>query len=225
MITLSEVCVTFRSEVDEVKAVDHVTFSAREGEYVLLRGASGSGKSTLLNVIAGLQPLDSGSASVAGVDLVKSDERTLAQLRLRQVGVVFQENNLIREFSAEENVQLPLRARAYSSHEAAIAARSALQTVGLGGLERRMPTELSGGQRQRVGIARAVVGGKSVLVADEPTGALDSANSSAIFALLRSIADSGVCVIVASHDESAGQYADRVQSIRDGRLALAATGS
>jgi putative ABC transport system ATP-binding protein len=222
MITLSDVCVTFHSEVDEVKAVDHVTFSADQGEYVLLSGASGSGKSTLLNVIAGLQPLDSGSAIVAGVDLASSDEQRLAALRLQHVGVVFQENNLIREFSAEENVQLPLRARGYSSTNANAAAQGALETVGLGELGRRMPTELSGGQRQRVGIARAVVGGKSILTADEPTGALDSTNSLAIFALLRSLADSGVCVIVASHDESAARYADRVENIRDGRLMSAA---
>ncbi len=219
MIELNNVGVTFSDASEPVRAVDSVSFTACAGEFVLLSGASGSGKSTLLNVISGLQPFDSGTAVVAGVELMSAHESELAALRLEHVGVVFQENNLIREFNASENVQLPLRARGYTSQDAVAEAGSALAKVGIGELGRRMPTQLSGGQRQRVGIARALVGGRSILVADEPTGALDSTNSLAIFALLRGLADNGVCVVVASHDESAEAYSDRVVQMHDGMAA------
>ncbi|WP_309617105.1 ABC transporter ATP-binding protein [Salinibacterium sp.] len=190
------------------------------GDFLLLRGASGSGKSTLLNVIGGLQPLDSGEVLVAGTDVASADDDTLARLRLEHVGVVFQENNLIREFDASENVQLPLRARGFSGSAALEDAKTMLGSVGLGELARRMPSQLSGGQRQRVGIARALVGGRSVLLADEPTGALDSKNSLAIFRLLRTLADDGVCVVVASHDRAAERFASRMAQMSDGSLSL-----
>jgi putative ABC transport system ATP-binding protein len=218
MIELRDVCVTFHDANEAVRAAARVTLSVERGEFVLLGGASGSGKSTLLNVIAGLQPFDSGEAVVAGVDLAIASETELASLRLERVGVVFQENNLIREFSASENVQLPLRARGYSAAEASAEAGIMLNIVGLGELGRRLPVQLSGGQRQRVGIARALVGGRSVLVADEPTGALDTTNSVAIFELLRGFADEGVCVLVASHDPAAESFADRVVHMRDGTV-------
>lgn len=219
MIELRDVCVSFPDADDVVRAADHVTFAASPGEFVLLCGASGSGKSTLLNVISGLQPMDSGSAFVAGLDLATADDTQLARLRLEHVGVVFQENNLIREFTAAENVQLPLSARGYAN--AAAAAAAMLRDVGLGELGRRLPTQLSGGQRQRVGIARALVGGRSILVADEPTGSLDTANSIAIFELMRRLADREICVIVASHDPAAARFADRVTSMSDGALSEA----
>lgn len=219
MIELSEVSVTFQDAGETVHAVDRVSFSASPGEFVLVSGASGSGKSTLLNVIAGLQRFDSGTANVAGIDLRTADEGNLAALRLEHVGVVFQENNLVREFSASENVQLPLRARGFSAQKATADAQAALDTVGLGGLGRRMPAQLSGGQRQRVGIARALVGGRSILLADEPTGALDTTNSHAIFALLQDLSDEGVCVMVASHDPAAETYTTRSLQMRDGSAA------
>jgi len=225
MIDLRDVTVTFPDADSVVCALDRVTFQASSRELVVLAGASGSGKSTLLNVVAGLQPFEAGTAHVAGTDLADADDATLALLRLVHVGVVFQENNLIREFDAAENVQLPLRARGWSAAEANSEATAMLATVGLAGLERRRPAQLSGGQRQRVGIARALVGGRSVLVADEPTGALDTTNSAAVFTLLRQLADSGVCVVVASHDTGAVAYADRVLHISDGALAAAAPAS
>jgi putative ABC transport system ATP-binding protein len=218
MIELNDVSVAFDDAGETVRAVDHVTFHARPNEFVLISGASGSGKSTLLNAISGLQPIDGGQCITAGVDVSAADDRALAKLRLEHVGVVFQDNNLIREFNASENVQVSLRARGYSRGEAARESIAVLERVGLAGLERRTPTRLSGGQRQRVGIARAVVGGRSVLVADEPTGALDTANSRAIFALLRGLADVGVCVVVASHDPAAAAFADRTLLMRDGDL-------
>jgi putative ABC transport system ATP-binding protein len=216
MIELRDVSVSFQDADQVVRAVDNVTLTVAPGEFVLLNGASGSGKSTLLNVISGLQPMDSGSAIVAGVDLSSADDTQLATLRLEHVGVVFQENNLIREFTAAENVQLPLRARGYANPTAE--ADATLHEVGLGELGRRLPARLSGGQRQRVGIARALVGGRSILIADEPTGALDTKNSEAIFDVLRTLANRGVSVVVASHDPSATRFADRVAAMRDGAL-------
>ncbi len=218
MIDLRAVSVTFQDASEVVRAVDQVTFSASPGDLVLIGGASGSGKSTLLNVIGGLQRFDAGDAVIAGIDLGKAGESELAHMRLEHVGVVFQENNLIREFDATENVQLPLRARGYSAVDAVAEAAEMLGAVGLGELGRRVPAQLSGGQRQRVGIARALVGGRSVLLADEPTGALDTVNSRAIFELLRMFADRGVCVVVASHDRLAEEFATRVATMRDGML-------
>jgi ABC-type lipoprotein export system ATPase subunit len=217
-IDLQAVSVTFEDGADVVRAVDEVTLTAQPGELVVIKGASGSGKSTLLNVIAGLQPLDEGSAIVAGVDLSSADEEERALLRLEHVGVVFQDNNLIRELSAQENVELPLRARGWVGAAAGVEAVTTLELVGLDELAHRRPGKLSGGQRQRVGIARALVGGRSVLVADEPTGSLDSQNSHAVFALLQGLARRNVCVIVASHDGGIDSYADRIMHMTDGGL-------
>ncbi|TDL45295.1 ABC transporter ATP-binding protein [Microbacterium oleivorans] len=218
MITVRGARVSFRSGDDTVDALAGVDFDASPGELVLVSGPSGSGKSTLLNVIAGLQKVESGSVQVGGADLNGLSDDDLARLRLEKVGVVFQENNLIAEFTVDENVQLPLRARRIGAQEAATLADAMLKEVGIGELGRRFPRQLSGGQRQRVGIARALVGDRSILVADEPTGALDSANSDSVFQLLRRLSDQGVCVVVASHDETAEGYADRTVQIRDGAI-------
>lgn len=139
-------------------------------------------------------------------------------MRLTHVGVVFQENNLLTEFSASENVQLPLRARGWATSQVTTETNAMMEAVGLGALGRRRPSQLSGGQRQRVGIARALVGGRNVLVADEPTGALDTTTSHAVFALLREFSRRGVTVIVASHDPEIDTYADRVVFISDGTI-------
>ncbi len=222
MIDLRDVTVTYPDGDDRIAALDGISFSADAGGLIAVSGVSGSGKSTLLNVIAGLQPVDHGTISVAQVDLAAATEAASARLRLEHVGVVFQENNLVREFTALENVELPLRARRLPPAAARQEALDALKLVGMRGLEHRKPRQLSGGQKQRVGIARALVGGRSVLVADEPTGALDSDNSRAVLEILRASADRGVCVVVASHDPSFSEIADRSIRIRDGRLATEA---
>lgn len=218
LIDLRDVSVSFADGDDVVRAVHDASFSARHGELVVLHGPSGSGKTTLLNVIAGLQSFESGSVHVAQRDLSQADDDARALMRLHHVGVVFQENNLIREFAAAENVELPLRARGQSASDAAVETQEMLERVGIGLYGKRLPRQLSGGQRQRVGIARALVGGRSVLVADEPTGALDTSNSRAVFDLLRSFADRGVCVVVASHDPEALRVADRCVRMADGRI-------
>lgn len=218
MISLRDVDLRFESEVETVTALDKVNLDVNSGEFVAVFGASGSGKTTLLNVLAGLIEADSGSIAIADYRVDELPESRRALMRLADVGVVFQDHNLIAEFDAAENIMLPLRARGWSAAEAKIQAQASLAQVGLEGLGRRMPAQLSGGQKQRVGIARALVGGRMVLLADEPTGALDNGNSIAVFELLLEFAQSGVSVVVASHDPLIRQYADRLITMQDGRI-------
>lgn len=218
MVELRDGALRHVSAVETVAALDGVTVDARAGEVLLLFGPSGSGKSTLLGVLGGLQRLDAGTMVVDGQVVSDWSDEQLAHLRLTQVGIVFQDNNLIPEFTASENVELPIRATGTDRAAAQSEARTLLALVGLAGLENRMPVQLSGGQRQRVGIARALAGGRRILLADEPTGSLDSANSAAVFGLLRQLADRGVTVVVASHDPEARGYADQVVSLQDGRV-------
>ena len=215
---MRDVDLRFVSEVETVTALDKVNFEVSDGEFVAVSGASGSGKTTLLNVLAGLVEADSGSVTVADYQVHKLSESRRALMRLADVGVVFQDHNLIAEFDAAENVMLPLRARGWSAADAKTQAQASLTQVGLKGLGRRLPAQLSGGQKQRVGIARALVGGRMVLLADEPTGALDSENSVSVFELLREFARDGVAVVVATHDPLIRKYADRLIVMKDGRI-------
>ena len=218
MIQLTGVTVRFNTNDEEVIAVDSVDLTVTAGEVVLLRGRSGSGKSTLLSVIAGLERVTSGSIRVGDVGVDQASDKTLASLRLASLGIVFQENNLIPEFNAIENVELPLRARGLKRPESLQVGMRALEALDVQPLAKRRPAQLSGGQKQRVGIARAIAGGKGYLLADEPTGALDTATADQVFRTMRSLADSGLAVIVASHDSRAYQWADREVQMEDGRL-------
>lgn len=221
-VALSGVTRTFETSAETVHAVRDADLAIPAGTFACLFGASGSGKSTLLNLIAGLDSATRGSVVVLGTAMDALDEDGRARLRLEHVGVVFQDDNLIEEFTAAENVALPLEVLGAGRADAASDARGQLARVGLEGLGRRFPAQLSGGQRQRVGIARALVGRRRLLLADEPTGALDSANSRALFALLRALADEGTTVILATHEPLAREYADSVFEMVDGRpIALA----
>jgi len=215
-VALKGVSRCFASSSEEVWAVRDATFWVEEGKFVCLFGASGSGKSTLLNLIAGLDSATSGTIEVAGVDVGALGEDRRARLRLERVGVVFQDHNLIEEFTAVENVMLPLEALGGSASEARAKARAELDRVGLEGLGGRFPGQLSGGQRQRVGIARALAGDRRLLLADEPTGALDSGNSRALFELLRRLCDQGSTVLLATHEAMSREFADVVLEISDG---------
>ena len=218
MIVVDSVSKTYTSGIEEVHAVDRVSFAIEPGQLVTLYGASGSGKTTLTNLIAGLDEADSGTVRVAGVEIGTLDEDQRAAMRRETIGVVFQDHNLIAEFTAAENVSLPQVAGGAKARTAKSDAEGALHRVGLEGLGDRFPDQLSGGQRQRVGVARAFVGARKVLIADEPTGALDTATSESLFALLRELANGGLTVVVATHDPLARRYADRVFSIVDGAV-------
>ncbi|MGI8433774.1 MAG: ABC transporter ATP-binding protein [Nocardioidaceae bacterium] len=206
---------------DEViVAVDDVSLEVAAGEFVCLYGASGSGKTTMLNILAGIDTADSGEVLVAGQSLSGSSEGGRADARLRHIGVVFQSNNLLPEFTARENVALPLMVRGFSRAEADAAADVALASVGVPELADRLPGRMSGGQRQRVGIARALAGQQEVLLADEPTGNLDSVNSRQLFGLMRDLCDDlGTAVVLATHDPLAREFADSVYDMVDGVVA------
>lgn len=218
MIRLKGLNRSYATEAEVVWAVREVDLEAHAGEFVVVFGASGSGKSTLLNLVAGLDDADSGVVEVWSTDVTRLDEEGRSRLRLETVGVVFQEHQLVEEFTAAENVALPLEARGFGGREAFAEAVEQLSRMGLAGLEARLPHQLSGGQRQRVGIARALAGERRILLADEPTGALDSEASMSLFRLIRGLCNQGTLALVCSHDPGCRQFADTVYEMVDGRL-------
>ena len=221
MLGLQDVSKVYGSGETEVLALDAVSLSVAAGEFVAVRGPSGCGKSTLLHVAGGLEAPTSGSVSVAGVDLGTAGAAALARLRRRDVGFVFQRLNLVPALTALENVMLPLELDGASPRRARVAALEALAAVGLRvghGLD-RYPDDFSGGQQQRVAIARAIVGQRRLLLADEPTGALDTLTADAVVELLASLpAERGVAVVLVTHEPRFASWADRVVSLRDGRI-------
>ncbi|MFJ1756610.1 ABC transporter ATP-binding protein [Kitasatospora sp. NPDC088134] len=217
-IRLSGVRRTYGESGGKVHAVKDVDLEIADGEFIVLVGASGSGKTTLLNLIGGLDRPSAGRLDVLGTDLVGLPEKRLAALRLTSVGFVFQELNLLPELTLRENVALPLEGAGVPRTEARRRADEALGRVGLAGLGPCFPDEVSGGQQQRAAIARAVVGERRLLLADEPTGALDSETGTQVMRLLRELCDSGVTVVVSTHNPANAEYADRVVRMRDGRI-------
>jgi putative ABC transport system ATP-binding protein len=218
MIKISSASKSYEMKAETIKAVSSASFNVNPGECVALMGPSGCGKTTLLSLVSGLLAADSGSIEVLGTQLTKLDPDERAAFRLRNVGVVFQDTQLIPEFTVLENVLLPLELSGVSRGEALNLARVALSQVGLDSQIDRFPDEISGGQAQRVGIARAIVGGRKVLLADEPTGSLDQENSRMIFSVLRNLALSGLCVLISTHDPLIEAYATRILPMSDGKL-------
>jgi putative ABC transport system ATP-binding protein len=206
-------------EAAAVAAVRDVTLSIAAGEFVAITGASGSGKSTLLHMIGGITRPTSGRVLLEGVDLATLDDDALAAVRRRRIGFVFQRYNLLPELTLAENVALPLVLDGTRPAESDAAARSALDAVGMGHRAAHRPDELSGGEQQRGAIARALVTSPAIVLADEPTGALDSANSARVVELLeRLVADRGQTVILVTHDPAVAAAARRVVRMRDGRV-------
>lgn len=221
LIRVSGATKAYTSDVEAVWAARDVDLVAYAGELVCVFGTSGSGKSTLLNLVAGLDLPDCGEIEVGGRDVSGLDESGRAQLRLGTVGVVFQDHNLLEELTAAENVALPSEASGTDPRAAREEAVQQLARVGLAGLEDRYPHQLSGGQRQRVGVARALTGRRAILLADEPTGSLDSAATTDLFALIRALCDEGLLAVVCSHDPECRRFADTVYEMTDGRLTAA----
>jgi putative ABC transport system ATP-binding protein len=200
----------------EVHALSGVTIGVAPGELVAVMGPSGSGKSTLLNLAGGLDAPTRGEVMVEGEVLGTLRRAELARLRRRRVGYVFQDLNLIASLTAAENVTLPLELDGVSPRKARKLAETALDEVGLDGYEERYPDEMSGGQQQRVAIARALVGDRRLMLADEPTGALDSQTGEAVLRLLRSKVDAGAAAVLVTHEARHAAWADRVIFLRDG---------
>jgi len=201
-----------------VVALAPTDLSVGEGELVAVMGPSGSGKSTLLAIAGGLDLPTSGSVRILGEDLRTLDRRALARLRRRTVGYVFQDLNLLPGLTAAENTMLPLELDGVPTAAARREALVALGRVGLEGLADRFPDDLSGGEQQRVAVARAIVGPRRVLLADEPTGALDTVTGESVMRLLRQHCDEGGTGILVTHDAAHASWADRVVFIRDGRI-------
>ncbi|MET8143144.1 ABC transporter ATP-binding protein [Sphaerisporangium sp. NPDC005288] len=202
-----------------VHALRDVSLEVAPGELVAVMGPSGSGKSTLLNVAGGLDRPTAGDVTVEGADLGALSARELARLRRRHVGYVFQDLNLIPSLTAAENVMLPRELDGVRARQARQEAVEVLGEVGVAEVSDRFPDEISGGQRQRVAIARALVGERRLLLADEPTGALDSATGEDILALLRARCDAGAAVLLVTHEPRLAAWADRVVFLRDGVIA------
>jgi ABC-type lipoprotein export system ATPase subunit len=203
-----------------VRAVDHVSLAIGSGEFVALLGNSGSGKSTLLNLMAGLDRPTSGTILARGRDLGEMNSEELAKYRRQTTGMVFQAFNLLPRMTLEENVELPLRLAEVDRPERAARVRQAIERVHLSARLTHRPTELSGGEQQRAALARALVNRPSILLADEPTGNLDSATGEEIMQLLREINETmGVTIVLVTHERaSAERYAQRLLTMRDGKL-------
>jgi putative ABC transport system ATP-binding protein len=202
-----------------VKALDNVSLAVNSGEVVAVMGTSGSGKSTLLAIAGGLVKPTSGSVLVGGEDLGSLKRRALSAMRRRRIGFVFQDFNLIPGLTALENVALPLELDGVRGETARSEARRALAAVELRGRGHSYPDELSGGQQQRVAIARAMVGTRSLVLADEPTGALDSVIGDGVLSVLHQRAQDGAAVVLVTHDARHASWADRIVFLRDGRVA------
>lgn len=202
----------------QVKALGDVSLSVEEGELVAVMGPSGSGKSTLLTIAGTLEEPTTGEVLVAGVSVSGMSRNDRARLRRRSIGYVFQDFNLLAGLTAAENVSLPLELDGVRARSAREAGLRALDELDLRERAANFPDELSGGERQRVAIARAVVGDRRLLLADEPSGALDSVNGEAVMRLIRAACQRGVAGVVVTHDAQLASWADRVVFLRDGRI-------
>jgi putative ABC transport system ATP-binding protein len=218
VLELQSVGKVFGRGRSEVQALDEVTLTVNAGEMVAVMGASGSGKSTLLTIAGSLEDPTSGRVFVAGSDLSTMSRNAKARLRRRRIGYVFQDYNLLAGLTAVENVSLPLELDGTSARRAQAIALQTLDELGLADRAAHFPDELSGGERQRVSIARAVVGERQLMLADEPSGALDSANGEAVMRMVRGACRRGVAAVVVTHDAQLASWADRVVFLRDGRV-------
>jgi putative ABC transport system ATP-binding protein len=217
-LELREVSKVYGSGPTEVHALRSVDLVVNAGELVAIMGPSGSGKSTLLTIAGTLEEATSGEVLIGGSDVSRLSKNDRARLRRRAIGYVFQDFNLLAGLSALENVTLPLELDGVGGRAARAAGLEALGRFDLADKAARYPDELSGGERQRVAIARAVAGERHLLLADEPTGALDSVNGEAVMRLVRAACQRGVAGVIVTHDAQLASWADRVVFIRDGRV-------
>lgn len=218
LVDVQDICKVYNPGENEVRALDHVSVQIQEKEFVAIIGQSGSGKSTLMNMLGCLDVPTSGTYMLHGKDVSHMSDDELSDIRNQEIGFIFQGFNLIQNLTALENVELPLIYRGVSKKERIELAKEALKKVGL---EKRMdhkPAEMSGGQQQRVAIARAIAQAPPIILADEPTGNLDSGSSKEIMGILRELHEEGRTVIIITHDNEIAAQAKRVIKIMDGRI-------
>lgn len=218
LIDVRDACKIYRQGGEVIRALDHVSFWVDEGEFVAIIGQSGSGKSTLMNLLGCLDAPTSGSYFLDGQDVSQLGEAELSRIRNREIGFVFQGFNLIPSLDAAENVELPLLYRGIPRAERRQLSRRALQSVGLENRLHHLPSQMSGGQQQRVAVARAIAASPPVLLADEPTGNLDSRSGAEVMGILRRLNGQGKTVVLITHDPGIAGQAGRTVTIQDGRI-------
>ncbi len=218
LIVLTDITKVYQMGDMEVRALDGVSLTIKKGEYVAIMGPSGSGKSTMMNVIGCLDTPTTGTYELNGKLASGMSDDELAQIRNEEIGFVFQTFNLLARTTALQNVELPLIYAGLKPDQRHAQAQKALENVGLGSRSDHMPNQLSGGQRQRVAIARALVNDPSILLADEPTGALDSKTSVEIMALFEELFQKGNTIILVTHEEDIARHAHRIVKLRDGKV-------
>ena len=218
LIEFRDVCKYYQMGDTTVKAADHISFQVEQGEFVAIVGQSGSGKSTCMNIIGCLDVPTSGTYLLGGQDVGAMDKNELAVIRNRMLGFIFQQYNLLAKLTLLENVEVPLMYAGVPKAERHERAKLALDLVGLGDKLKHKPNQLSGGQQQRVSIARALVGEPAVILADEPTGALDSHTSREVLSMLQKLHDAGNTVVLITHDNSIAVQAQRIIRLEDGRV-------
>ena len=218
MISLQGTTKVFYAEEVETHALADVSLEIRKGDYVSISGPSGSGKSTLLSILGLLEPPTEGDYLLKGRSIADLSASDRSRIRNREIGFIFQSFNLIGDLSVSENVELPLTYRGMSSAERKKRVKDALDRVDMGHRAKHMPSQLSGGQQQRVAVARAVAGDPSLLLADEPTGNLDSTNGDAVMELLHDLHRDGATVCLVTHSPHYARYADHVVHLFDGRI-------
>ena len=218
LIELENVYKIYQMGEETVRALDGVSLSIHRGEFVAIVGSSGSGKSTAMNIIGCLDVPTSGSYRLGGVDVSAMDDDQQSEIRNRMLGFIFQQYNLIPKLNVLENVELPLLYAGVPAEERRARALGALERVGLAGKGKNLPSQLSGGQQQRVSIARALAGSPSVILADEPTGALDSRTGREVLGFLKKLNREGDTVVLITHDNSIAVRADRIIRLQDGKI-------
>ncbi len=218
LITFQDVCRYYRMGDSTVVAADHISFEISSGEFTAIVGSSGSGKSTCMNIIGCLDVPSEGTYLLDGQDVGRMNKNQLAEIRNEMLGFIFQQYNLLPKLNLLENVEIPLMYAGVPRGERRERARAALEQVGLGDKLRHKPMELSGGQQQRVSIARALVGKPSVILADEPTGALDSRTGREVLGMLQDLHGQGHTVVLITHDNSIAVQAQRIIRLEDGRV-------
>ena len=219
MLNMTSVAKVYRTDEVATYALRDISLTVEEGEFVAVAGPSGSGKTTFLNVAGLLESFDQGTYRLDGEDVAELNDSARSRLRNEKIGFVFQSFNLIPELNIFDNVDVPLRYRGFKAAERRKRIETVLETVGLGGRMKHLPAQLSGGQQQRAALARALAGDPRFLLADEPTGNLDSATAAGVMELLDTVHANGATIIMVTHDENLAARAGRIVQLVDGRVA------